>query len=124
MFSPPVLIRRPAPSPRSSQATRLVTSNAPSAVCAGFTAPWTHATSAGLSPVYAEQASQFPPPPGGGGPGDEPAAVWNTCVADHGPLCVGSNAYTRQKYCLPETSVMPALTLVWPGCSDAFHAPT
>ena len=37
MFSPPFLMSSPAPSPRSAQATRFVTSNAPSTVLAGLT---------------------------------------------------------------------------------------
>src|SRR6185503_169274 len=100
MFSPPFLIRRPAPSPRSSHAMRLVISNAPSTVWGGLTAATTHSESFCLSPVgHASQLPMGPPPPpppeGGGATGC--GAVWNDRISDHGPLVVGSNARTCQK---------------------------
>src|SRR5205823_11257661 len=50
IFSPFVLMRRPAPSPRSAHATRFVTSNASYSLC-GFTWPWIHSTSFPWSPT-------------------------------------------------------------------------
>src|SRR6185369_17327166 len=100
MFSPPFLISRPPPSPRSSQAIRFVTSNAPSTVWAGLTAATTQSDSLPLSAVgHASQLPTGPPPPppppdGGGATGC--GAVWNDRISDHGPLVVGSNARTCQ----------------------------
>src|SRR5689334_4891833 len=95
MFSPPSLRSRPALSPRSAQATRLVTSNASSTLPAlGFTEAWMHLTSAGLSLT---RLSQLPPPGGGFGGGGGAAGVRNDCVTLH-PLDVSlSDARTRQK---------------------------
>src|SRR6185295_6491162 len=51
MFSPPFLISRPAPSLRYAQATRLVISNAPAAVCGGFSRSCRHSiTRIGAAP--------------------------------------------------------------------------
>src|SRR5438552_9694039 len=99
MFSPPFLIKRPAPSPRSSHAMRLDTSNDPASVCAGPIASTRHAESFCLSPVG--QFSQLPPPPPpppppeGGATGAAP--VWNDRISDQGPFVVGSKARTCQK---------------------------
>src|SRR5262245_25851623 len=104
MVSPPFLMSRPAPSPRSSQATRLVTSNAPSSVRAGFTALCTHWTSASLLTVNDPHCCQLPsgpdgPPPagGGGGPGADASADRNVSVLDQGPIVSGSIRRARQK---------------------------
>src|SRR5262245_27946479 len=104
MFSPPFLIRRPAPSPRSSQATRFVTSKAPSSVRDGFTALCTHCTSASLLTVNDPHCCQFPtgpegPPPagGGGGPGAGATIDRKVSVLDHGPMVSGSISRARQK---------------------------
>src|SRR6266536_6219644 len=89
MFSPPFLISSPAPPPRSSHATLFVTSNAPSTVLDGFTAPWTHWTSRSGLPASEPHASQFPtgpppPPPPPGGGAITCAMVWNDRVSDQG----------------------------------------
>src|ERR1044071_1912069 len=77
MFSPPFLISRPMPSPRKSQATRLVTSKARVADEPGFTYPWTHCPTPSVAGPAARQFSQplgtgpvpVPPPPPAGGVG-------------------------------------------------------
>src|SRR5580765_3634723 len=87
-FSPPFLINRPAPEPRSSQAMRLVTSNAASTVCAGFSAATTQAEIAepGVDPQLCQSPLLMPPPPLLGGGMAAGAIVWNARVVDHGPM--------------------------------------
>src|SRR5438552_18592745 len=82
VFSPPFLISKPAPSPRSNHATRFVTSRASGPEAPGLIASCTHWDSAGLSAMSALQACQLPlptgtdppppPPAGGGGGGTRP----------------------------------------------------
>src|SRR5437870_780015 len=101
VFSPPFLISSPAPLPRSSQATRLVTSNARSPLPPGFTDARTHATSVfpGVDPQFCHLPSPTgppPPPPDGGGAG---TVVVKICVLDQGLtawLSPVSLACTRQ----------------------------
>src|ERR1700694_294728 len=73
MFSPPFLMSKPPPSLRSSQAIRLVTSNARLSDPPGAMASCTHRESAGRSLVSEAQLCQspvgvppLPPPPGPG----------------------------------------------------------
>src|SRR6476646_6512201 len=106
MFSPPSLRSRPAPSPRSAQATRLVTSNAASTLPeAGFTEAWMHFTSASLLFTSESQLPTGPPPPppppGGGGGGGAAAGVRNAWTTLHGPVVSESAARTRQKNVVP-----------------------
>src|SRR5438876_973070 len=53
MFSPAFLMSRPAPSPRSAHATRLVTSNALAPLEPGLIWSWRHRTNASLSDTSA-----------------------------------------------------------------------
>src|SRR6185436_1592263 len=79
MFSPPFLMSRPAPSPRSAHATRLVTSKPVTSSCGRIWA-WMHLTSASL---LLTSASQLPVGPGvgvGDGDGAGAAGVRNVCV--------------------------------------------
>src|SRR5262249_25939296 len=106
---------------------RLVTSNAPSTVCPGFTAATPHPESFCLSAVG--QFSQLPPPPpppppplGGGTIGC--GMVWNDRISDHGPLVVGSNARTCQNRTLLKPKSDGASNDVWPACSGTIQAPS
>src|SRR4029450_5113113 len=97
MFSPPFLMRRPAPSPRSAHATRLVTSNAwTSFVGLNPRLAWIHSTSAGL--LFTSE-SQLPLPGLGAGPGPGAGVVFGvrkTCTTLQVPIVSASNARARQ----------------------------
>src|SRR5438094_213110 len=88
-FSPPVLISRPAPSPRRSHATRLTTSRSPTEFV-GRTAFHTQPT---RSRSFASEAHASQLPIGvakaGGGSG-----VVNDPRADHGPIQPSASART------------------------------
>jgi hypothetical protein len=84
MFSPPFLMSSPAPSPRRAQATRFVTSNAPSTVLAGLTWSWMHSTSFSLLAVLHPNVGS----PDGGAAGG--FGVASASVRDHGPVVVPS----------------------------------
>src|SRR5438093_3997495 len=82
-------MRSPAPSPRTSQATRLTTSRAPTEFL-GLTASLTHAER--LKPTRPAQCSQSPiPTKEGAGSPDR-----NDAVADHGPPVPWNSARTFQ----------------------------
>src|SRR5256885_10374449 len=89
MFSPLVLISRPAPSPRSSHATRLVTSRSPGELV-GWMTLCTHETSAGLFDASAPQCSQSPKGPAAGGG----SGVMNDAAVDHAPKAPWYSART------------------------------
>src|SRR5262245_18215777 len=74
MFSPTILVRRPARSPRSAHATRLVTSK-PVTSSWGRIWAWIHWTSASLLFTSASQLPVGPGPGDGDGEGDGPAAA-------------------------------------------------
>src|SRR3954464_11295305 len=90
MFSPPVLISRPAPSPRSAHATHLVTSKPPSTVRAGLMWLWMQATSTPWSPAALQPTVGSAARGGAGGGGG--FGVANANVTDHGLVCAPSNA--------------------------------
>src|SRR5689334_14071485 len=124
MFSPPFLIRRPAPSPRSAHATRFVTSNAwTSLVGLNPRLEWIHSTSAGL--LFTSE-SQLPFPGFGDGPGPGAGVVfgvrkaWTTL---HAPIVSASNALTRQNWVALFGRSVSTVTAVSPAVSFACPAP-
>src|SRR4029453_5719409 len=102
VFSPPTLISRPAPSPRSSQATRLTISK-PLTVSVGCTAFHTQLTSALLLAICDAQACQLPI---GRVEGETVSGVLNAPAADHGPAYPCDSARTRHVYLLSGLTVL------------------
>src|SRR5438128_1907927 len=103
MFSPPFLIIKPPPSPRSSQATRLVTSNAPSTPTGLMTA-CTHFTSSNLSAVCEPHFSQSSSGgAGGGGGGGGVGGGGAGGAGGTGAGGVGAGGWDRRRVWVPET---------------------